>query len=166
MAKTKSKAKVFCQCAKPRPLVDGNGQPFTAEPICRKPTGCGYPIKLIPPGLRTPPGPQIQSRSPVASWAGEGQCPRPPELESTAAFRGDLAARVERLKTVTDLDATVNDDLDRDAPAGQRALTRWLLDRLLSLEDVDPSPRYARPQTAAAAPPPLPGAAPLKEISP
>lgn len=156
MAKSKSKAKIFCSCETPRPLVDGNGEPYSAEPICRKPLGCGHVIKLVPPGLRNPPGRPVQDRSPVASWTGPGSCPRPPELSSPGARRGELTARYERLKTLAALDETVTADLDASAPETQRALTRWLLDRLIAREDADPSPRYARPQAVAATPPPIP----------
>lgn len=88
MAK-KAKAKVFCQCGEPRILVDGNGQPYSAEPLCRKADGgCGYPVKRIPPGIRNPGGPGIQQRWQGQPWAGPGPCPRPPETETDAYRRG------------------------------------------------------------------------------
>lgn len=87
-AKTKSKPKIWCQCETPRPLVGADGLPYSAEPICRKPEGCGYAIKLKPPALRTPPEPTIQAPSPGPSWTGPGQCPPPPETETEAYRRG------------------------------------------------------------------------------
>lgn len=91
MAK-KTKAKQWCQCAEPHPLVGADGRPYSAEPICRKPDGCGYAIKLVPPGLRTPPEPPIQRPSPGPSWVGPGQCPPPPEASTEAYRRGVLLA--------------------------------------------------------------------------
>jgi hypothetical protein len=88
----KGKVKVWCQCESPRPLLDGNGKPYSAEPICRKPDGCGYAIKLVPPGLRTPPEPRIQDPSPGPSWTGPGQCPPPPETQTEAYRRGHRLA--------------------------------------------------------------------------
>lgn len=87
MAK-KTKAKVFCKCEMPRPLVGADGRPYSAEPICRKPEGCGYTIKLVPPGLRTPAEPPIQRPSPGPSWVGPGECPPPPEATTEAYLRG------------------------------------------------------------------------------
>jgi hypothetical protein len=88
MGKSKAKAKVFCQCAEPRPLIGADGKPYSAEPICRKPEGCGYPVKLVPPGMRPNPGPHIQSQSPVCAWTGSGECPRQPETKTEAYRRG------------------------------------------------------------------------------
>lgn len=92
MAK-KTKAKVFCKCATPRPLIGADGKPYSAEPICRKADGgCGYTIKLIPPGLRTPPEPHIQATWQGETWTGPGQCPPPPETQTEAYRRGHQLA--------------------------------------------------------------------------
>jgi hypothetical protein len=108
--------------------------------------------KLTTPEARQRLAGPVQDRSPVASWSGPGLCPPPPEMSMPGALRGQLAARSERLKTIAELDEIVTNDLDFDAREPERALRRWALDRYLQAEAEDPSPRYARPQTAAPAP--------------
>lgn len=107
------------------------------------------------PERRRPlPGRPIQTPSPRATWTGPGPCPRPPELSTPGGRRGELAARSERLKMIVELDDIIANDRDHADREPERGLRRWALDRFLQAEEDDPSPRYARPQAAAPAPPP------------
>lgn len=55
---------------------------------------------------------------------------------------------------ITELDEIIANDSDANDREPERALRRRYLDRLLEREDEDPSPRHARPQVCAPAPPP------------
>lgn len=129
--KSKPKGKVWCQCAVPRPLLGAEGKPLSAEPICRKPDGCGYAIKRRPPALRTPPEPTIQPPSPGPSWTGPGQCPPPPETETEAYRRGVRLAEdpTSAPDYVAPAPAPISAPSSRDAER-RAALQRLRLQRL------------------------------------
>jgi hypothetical protein len=105
----KRKGPVWCECPEPRPWLNGEGVPFSAEPVCHN-DGCGLLIK------RRPPGRPIQPTFPdSAEWAGPGLCPRPPEVETAAYARG---------RALTSAPEAARPALRRPAPSPTSALAK------------------------------------------
>jgi hypothetical protein len=153
----KSKAKVWCECDRPVFLLDAEGRPFSAEPMCQE---CRHPRK------RRPPGHPVQETGP-ASWATI-PADRPPELDAPAGCRGAAMAKCERVAFMDSAGAIVAGDLDAEDREPERILRRYLLERAQTSEAADPTsaedrrltrearqvvasaPRAARPDADAA----------------
>lgn len=139
----KAKPKVWCECPTPQPLVDGEGVPFCAEPLCRT---CQHAIK------RALPTAHVQHRAPVAAWVGPGPCPRPPELDTAPARRGAHQAYAARQLGLVEVAAILEEPEHLSEP--QLVAFTDGLARLRAAEAADPSPASAR--HTAATPPPAP----------
>lgn len=133
MSKSKAKPVVWCSCEAPRPLLDGEGRPFVPEPLCQC---CGYAVKRRPPGA-------IQSTSPGPSWTHTGPCPRPPELDTSAARRGIRQARRGRQQAIAELDEILQRPEELSAP--QRVAFEMGLGRYLAAEALEPPPPARAP---------------------
>lgn len=92
-------------------------------------------------GLRAP----VQESVPLPVWTGPGSCPRPPEMDSPAARRGDRAARRQRLAIIAEISAIIANGNHADGKAAIRQ-RQWVLERYQGLEREDPSPPECRPR--------------------
>lgn len=142
----KSKAKAWCECPRPVFLLDGEGQPFSAEPTCQE---CRCPRRRS-----LPPAP-VQTLSP----RGEGAYRPAPELDTAAGRRGAAMARCERVGFMGSAGAIVAGNLDAGDREPERILRRYLLERAETAEAADPTSAEDRRlvresrQVAAPAPP-------------
>lgn len=101
----KAKPIEWCRCEVPQPLVDGAGEPFTAQGQCQ---ACHLPRR------RRPPGVPIQLSHPGPAWSSAGPCPPPPEAATEAYARGIALAS----------DPDAQRQLVRAAPSPSSALAK------------------------------------------